>query len=132
MKKIKSIKLDDKWNGKTIQEVKDYLEKEYPNQLATDSVDLYEQIPKDENYHFFFGSLFRYSDGFWRMPFVDGGSSGFYRGGNWLDDSWSGRYRVVLLETVDCDLTPCSVDSEFLDFAIAKLKKNGYIISKII
>ena len=97
--KIKTIELPE-FVEKDIQKVYDYLKKEYPNQLPFDGVDFYDnEILKDGKYHFFFGSLFRYSGGRWRVPCVDGGSSGFGRSGGWLGGSWGGGCRVVLLET---------------------------------
>ena len=34
--KYKIIELGKEWEGKTLQEVKDYLDKTYPNRVATD------------------------------------------------------------------------------------------------
>lgn len=53
---------------------------------------------KDGNYHYFFGSMFRNSDGNWDVPNVGWGGTEFGRYGRWLDDDWHSDYRVVLLE----------------------------------
>ena len=53
---------------------------------------------KNGQWNFFFGSLFRHSDGVWLVPCVDGDASGLDRFGLRLSDSWFSVYRVVLLE----------------------------------
>ena len=91
--------------GKTIQEVKDYLEKTYPGQLAKkEHQEEFEKIkPETEDWvcYFFFGSFLRYSSGSWYVPdsFWDG--SGFGRHAYWPDHDWLSDYRVVLLETFE-------------------------------
>lgn len=110
--KVKTIKLPDKLLYKSFDEIGTYLNKTYPGQLA--GLDVMEHIwnnkdqypdLKDGNYHFFFGSLFRYSDGRWRVPFVNG--AGLDRDGYWLGHAWVSRYRVVLVETgLDIGLEP--------------------------
>ena len=53
---------------------------------------------KDEKYHFFIGSIFRYSVGRWVVPYASWGGAVFLRHGYWLDDDWDSVGRVVLLE----------------------------------
>ena len=53
---------------------------------------------KDEKYHFFIGSIFRYSVGRWVVPYASWGGAVFLRHGYWLDSGWGSFERVVLLE----------------------------------
>ncbi|MBI3273725.1 MAG: hypothetical protein HYZ69_01135, partial [Candidatus Colwellbacteria bacterium] len=53
---------------------------------------------KDGNYHYFFGSFFRDSDGYWDVPIVFRVGSRFRRFGSWLVSRWDSSHRVVLLE----------------------------------
>ena len=99
--KFKIIKLP-KMIGKSIREVKDYLEKTYPNKLATeeDQEDFIKSNPKlpDLTWCLFFGSLVRISDGRWFVPAAGWGGSKWYRYAYWLDSGWYSNSRVVLLE----------------------------------
>ncbi|MFA6227269.1 MAG: hypothetical protein WC631_02245 [Candidatus Paceibacterota bacterium] len=53
---------------------------------------------KDGKYYFNFGSLVRYSGGYWGVPCADWGGSDWDRDARWLGNSWAAEYRVVLLE----------------------------------
>lgn len=55
---------------------------------------------KDGNWHYFFGTIFRNSDGYWLVPIVywDDSPSKFKRFGPWLANGWGSSSRVVLLE----------------------------------
>ena len=53
---------------------------------------------KNEQWNFFYGSLFRNSGGAWNVPYAHGGASGLDRYGSWMSDSWDSGSRVVLLE----------------------------------
>lgn len=55
---------------------------------------------KDGNWHYFFGTIFRSSDGYWNVPFAIwvASTSKFERNGTWLTDDWHSYNRVVLLE----------------------------------
>lgn len=53
---------------------------------------------KDGNWHYFFGSIFRSSDGLWFVPIVFWDGSRFERRGGWLAGGWRSSNRVVLLE----------------------------------
>lgn len=105
--KVKSIEIPKELLYTSLAEIGAYLNKTYPGQLA--GLDVMEHIynnPKDYpeladgNYHFFFGSLFRFDDGDWSVPSVQGRASGFDRYGFRLVSGWGSVYRVVLLETV--------------------------------
>lgn len=63
-----------------------------------DKVDVIEPRLKDGNYYYFPGSTLCDSGGSWSVPgaFWFGGE--FYRGASWLEDGWSSRSRVLLLE----------------------------------
>lgn len=108
MKKIKINTIELKqFIGRPIQEVYDYVKKEYPDQLPFSGVDFYEnECLKDGNYHFFFGSLFRLSRCYWNVPYVHWDGSSFFANGNWLGNDWHSNYRVVRLETL-----PVALDS---------------------
>jgi hypothetical protein len=96
---------------KNIVEAGEYLQnylKTHPN-IKLPGLELYKYVldkpdsdiankMKDGNYYFFFGSLFRRSDGRWSVPCVHGVASGLRRDGAWLGLDWLGNYRVVLLE----------------------------------
>lgn len=106
--KIKTIKLPDNLNGKSLAEVGEYIQSTFGNTYKLPGLEYYKYILenpnkapdslKDGNYHFFYGSLFRNSGGVWSVPYVNGSSSGFNRSGNDLDNGWYDDYRVVLLE----------------------------------
>lgn len=100
MKKIKIITKEfPEFVGRPIQELYDHLKKTYPDQLPYDGVDVYDnECLKDGNYHFFFGSVSRYSGGDWNVPSVQWGGSKFYRSGDWLASDWSGDFRVAILD----------------------------------
>lgn len=98
--KIKTIELSQ-FVGKPIQELYDYVKKEYPNQLPFDGIDFYDnENLKDGNYHFFFGSVFRLDDGYWNVPYVQWDGSSFSRYGFWLVRGWVASCRVVILDDV--------------------------------
>ena len=105
--KYKIIELGKEWEGKTLQEVKDYLDKTYPNRVATEKDRDYMYEHQDEfkdwetknwTWYYFFGSLVRLSDGHWCVPYARWDGSGWNRGAYRLDDSWDASSRVVLLE----------------------------------
>lgn len=121
--KIKSIALP-RFVGKTQQKVYDYVKKEYPNQLPYDGVDFYDnECLKDGNYHFFFGSVFRYDDGLWDVPCVRWNGSRFDRDGAWLGGGWSAGCRVVVLETCELPDDSLSLSLESLQIALIDQKK---------
>ena len=101
--KFKVIELPE-MVGKTLQEVKDYLEKTYPGQLAKEEhQEEFEKVKPDTSdwrSFYFFGSL-RYSCGRWNVPCVRWDGSEFDRRAGWLGYVWNSPYRVVLLETFE-------------------------------
>jgi len=106
--RIKVITLPDTLNGKPLDEIANYILQTYPHyhipgleyyKYILENPSKAPQALKDGNYHFFFGSLFRYSNGDWRVPCVDWNGSRLRRRGSWLADSWAGIYRVVVVET---------------------------------
>ena len=105
--KYKIIELGKEWEGKTLQEVKDYLDKTYPNRVATEKDIDYMYEHQDEfkdwetkkwTWDYFFGSLVRGSGGHWCVPCASWGGSGWSRNASMLVSSWDANYRVVLLE----------------------------------
>jgi len=88
--------------GKTLEEVKTFVEKEYSGKLAKeeDREDFIKGNPISPSmtWYFFFGSLFRNSDGYWSVPFAFWGGSYWYRYAYWLGFYWNAFSRVVLLE----------------------------------
>jgi len=105
--KYKIIELGKEWEGKTLQEVKDYLDKTYPNRVATEKDRDYMYEHQDEfkdletknwTWYFFFGSLVHFSDGRWCVPFASWGGFGWGRSAGRLGNSWDANCRVVLLE----------------------------------
>lgn len=118
---IKTIELPQ-FIGKPIQDVYDYVKKTYPEQVAQDGVDFYDnEVLKDGNYHFFFGSVFRSSDGDWNVPYVQWNGGSFDRRGDGLGRDWDGRCRVVLKTTV-LELEPSALTSESLDLRVKALE----------
>lgn len=103
-KKFKVIELPN-MVGKSIKEVKEYLEKTYPGQLAGEEhQDAFEKSkPELPSWTacFFFGSL-RYCDGNWCVPNSRWDGSSFRRNAYWLGNGWSSNCRVVL---IDKDMT---------------------------
>jgi hypothetical protein len=139
MKTYKIIELPQ-FEGKTLQEVKDYLEKEYPNRLPKiEDFDL-ETLSKDDNWYFFFGSLVRYSYGHWSVPCASWDGSAWYRDGDWLGLRWGSSARVVLLETekeTDKEKDFCKVSTdlpnfETLDTRVSKLESKVKKLLEII
>ena len=129
--KFKVIELPDMVE-KTLEQVKDYLEKTYPNQLAKEEhIEVFlktKQNPKNWNWFYFFGSVLRDAGGHWLVPCVDWYGAGFSRDADWLDDGWGARYRVVLLETFEkSDSLPVNFDS--LDIEI-KINGQKYKLTK--
>lgn len=123
--KIKSIELPE-FVGKSIQEVYDYVKKEYGGRLPFDGIDFYDnENLKDGNYYFFFGSVFRFDAGYWNVPCVQWGGSSFGRGGRWLDGDWLALYRVVALETCDLSTESLPLPSDLLK-RIEKLEKKVF------
>jgi len=126
--KYKIIELKEEMIGKTLEEVKAYVEKEYAGQLAEDEDrdDFIKSNPKlsDCTWCYFFGSLLRDSSGHWRVPCVGWAGSEWDRFAYWLVDSWSSRYRVVLKSD---SLADCPVNSdltlETLNLRLEKLEK---------
>ena len=100
--KFKIIELPQ-FVGKTLQEVKDFVEKEYPGQLAKEEhrEEFIKSNPKlpDWTWCFFFGSKVRGSVGDWHVPCAGRGGSAWGRGAVWLTDGWCSGCRVVLVET---------------------------------
>jgi len=125
--KFKTIELPD-MVGKTLQEVKDYLEKEYPNQLAKEEhqeeyIKSNSKLP-DWTWCFFFGSVLRYSPGHWDVPCARWGGSWWNRDANCLASSWHSDYRVVLLESPsDLNLESLNLRLENLETKISKIIK---------
>lgn len=125
MKKIKIITKEfPEFVGKPIQELYDHLKKIYPDRLPYDGVDFYDnERLKDGNYHFFFGSVFRDSDGDWYVPCVRWGGSRFDRDGFWLGDGWDADYRVAVLQACELPIESDAVSFESLKIEIAKHAK---------
>lgn len=125
----KTLELKD-FIGKTLQEVKDYLEKTYPNQLLKeeDIDDFLKTNPEKYIWYYSFGSVFRGSDGRACVPFVSPRESSFVRSAGWLGIAWASNDRVVLLEDDSDPLV--SLDSDALTLAIEEVKKAGYKIIK--
>lgn len=118
---IKTIELPQ-FIGKPIQDVYDYVKETYPEQLPYDDIDFYDnEVLKDSNYHFLFGSVFRDPVGYWGVPSVrwDGGS--FRRYGSGLGSGWDGLYRVVL-QTTALELEPSALTLESLDLRVKALE----------
>jgi MoxR-like ATPase len=94
--------------GKKLDEIAAHIQTTFGSRYRIPGLEYYKYIcehpdkapasMKDGNYYFMFGSLFRHSDGYWRIPCVSGASSGFKRNGDGLGKGWYGNYRVVLLE----------------------------------
>ena len=123
MNDIKSIELPD-FVGKTLQEVYDYAKKTYPNQLASIERDFKDnEMLKDDNWHFFFGSVSRDSIGDWYTPCTNWIGREFYRGNDWLGYKWNSNYRLVLLATLPVDLDHSKLSLESLDLRLKKLEK---------
>ena len=104
--KIKVLELKE-FVGKPLAEVGEYLAETYgPQQLP--GIEFWQNIIenpatapaafKDGNYHFFFGSVLRYSAGAWCVPSASWGGGKFDRHARWLGSVWRSNYRVVLLE----------------------------------
>lgn len=98
--------------GKSFWEVGEYIKQKGWTPVGHEYVEwLFEhqdaqEKPKDWQFWYCFGSLFRLSDGDWGVPCVLGGASGFERYGNGLGGTWVGRRRVVLLETENLNTEP--------------------------
>lgn len=106
--KIKIEKLPDELNGRSLAEVARYILDTYSSRYHLPGIEYWKyiiehpdkapDISKDGNYYFFFGSMLRYANGSWSVPFADWDGSRFRRGADWLGLGWHSGYRVVLLE----------------------------------
>jgi MoxR-like ATPase len=100
-------------NGKPLSEVAEYLIANFSDKYKIPGIEYWkfmienpDKVPndpnginlKDGNYYFNFGSLVRYSDGRFYVPFVNWGGSVWNRNAGRLDSSWNAYCRVVLLE----------------------------------
>ena len=95
-------------NGRPLSEVADYLIKTYKYTHQLPGLEYWKfmienpnQVPaqmKDRKLYFNFGSLVRYSDGRWSVPFAFWGGSDWSRHAYWLGYGWDADSRVVLLE----------------------------------
>lgn len=103
--KIKSMKLQDSFNSNKLDAIGEHCKGlvgklpglEYYKYII-ENPDKAPDSLKDGNYHFFFGSVFRRSNGYWDVPYVRWDGSGWSRDSVWLGSGWYGDYRVVLLE----------------------------------
>ena len=125
MKTFKIIELPE-MVGKTLEEVKVFVENKYPNQLAKDEdqEDFIKSNPivPDWTWSFFFGSTLCNSTGLWYVPCVYWGGGEWNRDADRLDYGWSSNCRVVLL--VDSlDSCPDALTLETLSLRIEKLEK---------
>ena len=115
--KIKILDLKE-FIGKTREELRNHLLKEYPKdgwELAgTEYRDwLYEnpseapQELKDESVWFYFmKDVFCHSYCYWDVPFAIWHGTRFRRDGDWLGNDWYSSHRVVLVETLKSDSLP--------------------------
>lgn len=98
--------------GKSLWEVGEYIKQKGWTPVGHEYVEwLFEhqdaqEKPKDWQWWYCFGSLFRHSGGRWRVPYVYGDASGFGRDGGGLGDAWVDFRRVVLLETENLNTEP--------------------------
>lgn len=121
-------------NGKELWEVGEYIKSKGWTPVGYEYVQYLSEHPEAQatketwKWNLCFGSLFRNSDGDWRVPYVQWDGSGFGRGGDRLGDGWSDVCRVVLLETIDLEpesLKPLNFDPLILalENVITELKK---------
>jgi len=106
--KVRVETLPDKFNGKPLYEVAQYIMKTYGAKYHIPGIEYWQWLLAnpdkspaglmDGNYHFFFGSTLRDPDGHWCVPSVDWRGSGWFRDAGWLDSGWGSSCRVVLLE----------------------------------
>ena len=98
-KKFKIIELPQ-FVGKNLQDVCEFVEKEYPGRLANeaDREDFIASKPDlpDDTWCYFFGSILRSASGFWSVPYALWDGSEFSRNANWLSNGWHSCSRVVL------------------------------------
>lgn len=138
--KFKTLSLDH-MVGKTLQEVKGYLEKLYSKETIASEEHREEFIKQNPDceewvWFYFFASLVRDSGGYWDVPCAGRGGSSFARSANWLGSDWSSDCRVVLFEIDSVPgesvAEPLSVDSPLLSLetAIELVKKEGYEVYK--
>jgi hypothetical protein len=108
--KIKIEKLPKNMEKKSLAEVGKYIVATYGAKYYIPGIEYWKYIIenpdkappglKDGNYHFFFGSILRHSNGHWFVPLADwlGSKSRFDRSAYWLGIAWGSDCRVVLLE----------------------------------
>ena len=98
------------FEGKSLAELGQYLHTKYGSEYYIPGIEYWEYISKNPdkapqplkdtgNYYFYFGSIVRYQDGYWYVPYSNWDTSSFNRNANWLDNTWISYYRVVLLVT---------------------------------
>lgn len=119
--------------GKTLAEVGEYIKSKGWTPVGHEYMQwLYENSNKSPegmalgtyDWYYGFGSLFRFGDGFWDVPCVLGGTSGFRRYGDRLDGDWLSNYRVVLLDFgLELDPLKSDLSLESLALRIEKIEK---------
>lgn len=124
--------------GKPLSEIKAYLEAHYADRLADLSlIEAAEAVmPKDGNYHLFFGSQLRSRGGSWFIPCSDWDGAEWSRRASWLDYAWHSSCRVVLLgisSSPDTLASPASLPlAEPLELRVEKLEEDMESLRKII
>ena len=108
--KIKIVKLPDDLNGKPLADIAEYIITTYGATHDIPGIEYWKYILenpdkaptslKDGNWHFFFGSILRGTNGDWHVPSTRwyAADAKWHRDANWLEGDWYGNYRVVLLE----------------------------------
>lgn len=106
--KVKVEALPSRFNNKPLYEAAKYIVETYSGKYYLPGIEYWQwllanpdkspEACKDGGWHFLFGSLLRDSRGHWRVPFLHWDGSSWNRYADWLDDTWSSNYRVVLLE----------------------------------
>ena len=110
IKVINPLEINPALIGKKRWEVAKYITTEWPDRdrylipgieywkYVFEHPDEAPQELKNGNWHYFLGSIFCNSSGYWNVPFVRQSGSSFDRLGFWLSNVWHDDERVVLLE----------------------------------
>lgn len=87
--------------GKELWDVGEYIKNKGWIPAGIEEIEHFIEIQEKSSnwiWYFFYGSLFRYSNGDWFVPYVGGSVSGFGHHGFTLGSIWDSNDRVVLLE----------------------------------